>query len=164
VQSSWCLPCQWSRRHSWLTEVERALPMPTLCSSCTGCGPSRTGPRISDLLPTDGGSSSGPRDVRRTRSLKRFQRAGDISLIEGDLVAASDAMERSSVAPLHPLVGDLLLSGARACWRFLRGELVLALREADWSISGRRTQRPLSRDWSDSRRHGSRRLASNTAS
>jgi len=120
----------------WLTEVERALPMPTrsCVPSCTGCGPSRTWPKdpLITLCPTTRWLSSGREDVRRHPILEALPaQLVDISLIEGDLVAASDAMERSSVAPLHPLVGDLLLSGARAWLAFLRGELVLALREAD---------------------------------
>jgi len=104
----------------------------------------------------------GREDVRRHPILEALPaQLVDISLIEGDLVAASDAMERVFVAPLHPLVGDLLLSGARAWLAFLRAaNWYWALREADLVDQALPTNSaPLSTRWSDSRRHGSRRLA-----
>ena len=121
----------------WLTEVERALPdadafLRSLLHGVWAESDLAQGSSDHALPHNEVALQWAEKTSRRHPILEALPaQLVDISLIEGDLVAASDAMERSSVAPLHPLVGDLLLSGARAWLAFLRGELVLALREAD---------------------------------
>jgi len=110
----------------WLTEVERALPdadafLRSLLHGVWAESDLAQGSSDHALPHNEVALQWAEKTSRRHPILEALPaQLVDISLIEGDLVA-----------PLHPLVGDLLLSGARAWLAFLRGELVLALREAD---------------------------------
>jgi LuxR family transcriptional regulator, maltose regulon positive regulatory protein len=122
---------------SWLTELERAIPdddafLRFLLHAVWAASDLAQGASGHALSHNEVAFQWAQKTSRRHPLLQALpSQLANISLIEGDLVAASHAMEWSSVAPLHPPVGDVLLSGIRAWLAFLRGELVLALREAD---------------------------------
>jgi LuxR family maltose regulon positive regulatory protein len=122
---------------NWLTEVERVHPdadafLRALLYGVWAASDLTRGSSDLALSHNEMAFQWAQKTTRRHAALDALpvQRA-NISLIEGDLIAASHAIETSSVAPLHPVVGDVLLSGLRAWIAFLRGELVLALREAE---------------------------------
>jgi ATP/maltotriose-dependent transcriptional regulator MalT len=122
---------------SWLTEVERVLPeddefLRSLLHGVWAESELTQGSSDAALPHNELALQWAQKTSRQHPILDALPAQGaDIFLLEGDLVAATHAVEPSSAAPFHPLVGDILLSGVRAWLAFLRGELVLALREAD---------------------------------
>jgi LuxR family maltose regulon positive regulatory protein len=121
---------------SWLTEVERVHPdadafLRALLYGVWAASDLTRGSSDLALSHNEMAFQWAQKTSRRHPALDALpvQRA-NISLIEGDLAAASQAIGSSSVAPLHAVVADVLLSGLRAWLAFLRGELVQALQEA----------------------------------
>jgi ATP/maltotriose-dependent transcriptional regulator MalT len=123
---------------SWLTEVERALPaadayMRSLLYAVWAASDLTQGSTDHALTHNEVALQWAHKTSRRHPILEALPvQMANISLLEGNLVAASHAIESPSVAALNPVVGDILLSGLRAWLAFLKGELVLALREADF--------------------------------